>query len=152
LSIETNKEPLPNPVTIALVGEIFIDNTHETVLIARDGQQLAINCTAAPIRASNGKIVGAVLVFRDVTHSRNMSRQLSWQASHDTLTGLINRREFERRLESAMLDAQKNNSEHTLCYLDLDRFKIVNDTSGHAAGDELLRQVSTLLSSHLRKK
>jgi diguanylate cyclase (GGDEF)-like protein/PAS domain S-box-containing protein len=148
---EKSKDPLPNPIEAALLGETFVDNTHESVLMVRNGKELAINCTAAPIRASDSKIVGAVLVFRDVTHSRNMARQLSWQASHDPLTGLINRREFERRLESAVIDSQVDNLEHTLCYLDLDRFKIVNDTSGHAAGDELLRQVSTLLSSHLRR-
>jgi len=148
---EKSKDPLPNPIEAALLGETFVDNTHESVLMVRNGKELAINCTAAPIRASDGKIVGAVLVFRDVTHSRNMSRQLSWQASHDPLTGLINRREFESRLESAVINSQVDNLEHTLCYLDLDRFKIVNDTSGHAAGDELLRQISTLLSSHLRK-
>lgn len=148
---EKTKNPLPNPIEAALLGETFVDNTDETVLIARNGQELAINSTAAPIRASDGKIVGAVLVFRDVTHSRNMARQLSWQASHDPLTGLINRREFERRLESAVISLQEQDREHTLCYLDLDRFKIVNDTSGHAAGDELLRLISALLSSHLRK-
>ncbi len=148
---EKTKDPLPNPIEAALLGETYVDNTHESVLMVRNGKELAINCTAAPIRASDSKIVGAVLVFRDVTHSRNMARQLSWQASHDPLTGLINRREFERRLESAVIDSQVDNLEHTLCYLDLDRFKIVNDTSGHAAGDELLRQVSTLLSSHLRR-
>ncbi len=148
---EKTKDPLPNPIEAALLGETYVDNTHESVLMVRNGKELAINCTAAPIRASDSKIVGAVLVFRDVTHSRNMARQLSWQASHDPLTGLINRREFERRLESAVIDSQVDNLEHTLCYLDLDRFKIVNDTSGHAAGDELLRQVSTLLSSHLRQ-
>jgi diguanylate cyclase (GGDEF)-like protein/PAS domain S-box-containing protein len=148
---EKSKDPLPNPIEAALLGETFVDNTHKSVLMVRNGKELAISCTAAPIRASDGKIVGAVLVFRDVTHSRNMARQLSWQASHDPLTGLINRREFERRLESAVINSQVDNLEHTLCYLDLDRFKIVNDTSGHAAGDELLRKISTLLSSHLRK-
>jgi diguanylate cyclase (GGDEF)-like protein len=95
--------------------------------------------------------MGAVVVFRDVSESRKMAQQLSWQASYDPLTGLPNRREFERYLRRAIATAKRENREHTLAFLDLDRFKIVNDTSGHIAGDELLRQVSMLLQDNLRQ-
>ncbi|WP_071591968.1 EAL domain-containing protein [Baaleninema simplex] len=86
-----------------------------------------------------------------MTPARSLARQLSWQASHDPLTGLVNRREFERRLERAIGDGRRSEESHVLCYLDLDRFKIVNDTCGHSAGDELLRQISVLLHSNVRK-
>src|SRR6185503_19647465 len=98
-----------------------------------------------------------VLVLHDVTRARQMARRLSYQASHDSLTGLINRAEFERRLEEALASARSGSealgaapSGHAVCYLDLDQFKIVNDTCGHFAGDELLRQVAARLKSKIR--
>lgn len=80
-----------------------------------------------------------------------VNEQLSWEANHDALTGLINRREFQKRLEQSLVTARNQNQQHVLCYLDLDKFKIVNDTCGHAAGDELLRQVSSLLQAQVRQ-
>nr|WP_225225700.1 diguanylate cyclase [Komarekiella delphini-convector] len=91
------------------------------------------------------------MVFHDVSHTRSLSRQLTWQASHDALTGLVNRHEFEYHIEQAMNQAKMHNQQYALCYLDLDQFKIVNDTSGHFAGDELLRQVTALFQSQVRK-
>lgn len=79
------------------------------------------------------------------------TQRLSHQASHDALTGLINRREFEARLERALASARQHGQVHTLCYLDLDQFKVVNDACGHVAGDELLRQLSNLLQARLRE-
>lgn len=81
---------------------------------------------------------------------RDSEKRLSWQVSHDLLTGLINRQEFEQRVEQVLLNFKTNNEQHSICYLDLDRFKIVNDTCGHAAGDELLRQVANLLKDQVR--
>lgn len=91
------------------------------------------------------------MVFHDVSHTRTLARQLSWQASHDALTQLFNRREFETRLEQAAQEAQGQAQPHMLCFLDLDRFKVVNDTCGHAAGDQLLKQVAALLQAQIRK-
>jgi len=87
----------------------------------------------------------------DVTNLHEMTRQMAHQASHDVLTGLLNRREFEQRLERAIQDAVFGSVEHALCYIDLDQFKVVNDTCGHIAGDELLRQVTAELKKHVRE-
>ncbi|MEO0854188.1 MAG: EAL domain-containing protein, partial [Cyanobacteria bacterium J06648_11] len=103
-----------------------------------------------PIYSREGKPIGTVLVFRDVSKSRQLSRQLSHQASHDALTGLVNRREFKSRLAAAIASAREQDLQHVLCYMDLDQFKIVNDTCGHGAGDELLRQLSELLRHRIR--
>jgi diguanylate cyclase (GGDEF)-like protein/PAS domain S-box-containing protein len=120
------------------------------VLIARDGQEIPIQATAALIFDRKGEVVGSVLVFRDVSSSHSMAQELTWQATHDALTSLVNRREFARCLESMADSAERENREHAMLYLDLDQFKVVNDTCGHLAGDELLRQLSSLLSSRVR--
>ena len=148
---ELTREPAQNPLEKALKQGRAVGQSDRTLLIARDGSEFAIDDSAAPIRARNGEIVGAVLIFRDVTQQRRMAHQLSWQASHDVLTGLANRREFERHLERLCDSAQQSNQHHTVCYMDLDRFKVVNDTCGHLAGDELLRQISTLIQTQIRK-
>jgi diguanylate cyclase (GGDEF)-like protein len=117
----------------------------ECVLIARNNQQYPINKSVAPIKNKQNEIVGMVFVFRDITQNRKLSAQLFWQANHDSLTGLMNRSYFEEKIKEALLKARKKNNYYSLCYLDIDRFKIVNDTCGHQAGDELLRQLATLL-------
>jgi diguanylate cyclase (GGDEF)-like protein/PAS domain S-box-containing protein len=148
---ETTRLPVANPIEEALRKGQIVGLANHTVLIARDGNEFAIDDSAAPIRASDGQVIGAVLVFHDVTATRSLTHQLFWQASHDALTGLVNRREFESRLKQAVGLAKAENQRHALCYLDLDQFKIVNDTCGHAAGDELLRQVTALLQTQIRK-
>ena len=148
---ETTQKPVENPVDKLLRGKGDEDFANNTILIARNGSEFAIAPSAAPIRSREGEIIGVVLVFRDVTSSRQMARQLSWQASHDPLTGLVNRREFEQRLSQALLTAQQQKTQHALCYLDLDKFKVVNDTCGHAAGDELLLAVTKILQDQVRK-
>jgi diguanylate cyclase (GGDEF)-like protein/PAS domain S-box-containing protein len=148
---ETTREPAENPVEKALKAGQIVGLANHTVLMNRDDHEIAIDDSAAPIRDRYNRIVGAVMVFHDVTQNRSLSRQLSWQASHDSLTGLVNRHEFEQCLEQAVNGARTHNLEHALCYLDLDQFKIVNDTCGHAAGDELLRQVTTLLQTKIRQ-
>ncbi len=148
---EITREPIENTVELTWGEGKIVDLVNNSVLIARNGHEFAIDHSAAPIHASDGRIVGSVLVFRDSTHTRALARQLSWQASHDALTGLVNRREFESCLNEAVQNAKDQNQQHILCYLDLDRFKIVNDTCGHVAGDELLRQVTVLFKNRVRK-
>ncbi len=109
-----------------------------------------IEVMVAPMRTDSGDIDGAVLTFNDVTESRGLTRQISYQAAHDALTGLVNRREFERRLQESIDSARRGDSSHVLCYLDLDRFKAINDTSGHQAGDSLLRDIAKLVRSAVR--
>lgn len=114
----------------------------------KDGNSFQAEYSSHPIR-SQGQITGAVIVFRDVTEAQALARQLSYQASHDPLTDLVNRVEFERSVERALVSAHEDHFEHALCYLDLDQFKVVNDTCGHAAGDELLHSLGNLLLSLL---
>ncbi|MEH2052951.1 MAG: EAL domain-containing protein [Nostoc sp.] len=148
---EITREPTENPVEKALKSGQIVALANHTVLITHDDKEIAIDDSAAPIRDRYNQIVGAVMVFHDCTQNRSLSREITWQASHDSLTGLVNRHEFEQCLEQAVNSARTYNLEHALCYLDLDQFKIVNDTCGHAAGDELLRQVTTLLQTKIRQ-
>lgn len=121
-----------------------------SLLISRGGLQFTIEQTVSPIREPDGAVIGMVVVFRDVTTERSLAHELAWQASHDALTSLVNRHEFERRLQELVESAQTSHISHALLYIDLDQFKLVNDTCGHVAGDELLRQLSTLLSAKIR--
>ncbi|MBD2257414.1 EAL domain-containing protein [Pseudanabaena sp. FACHB-2040] len=131
---------IDQPQAVAMTGR----------LIDREQQERIIDYSTSPICDAQGGIHGVVLVLRDITHQRRLARQLHWQASHDALTGLTNRNEFERLLQEITQQPPTKAVQHTLCYLDLDRFKIVNDTCGHLAGDELLRQISALLQSQVR--
>jgi|GEM_PF-3376172 len=147
---ERTREPMLDPVTRALEKERTVILGDHAMLIGRSGQQFAVQDSASPIRDRDGRIVGAVLVFSDVTESRRLTRQMRHQAAHDELTGLPNRREFETRLECLLADTSPGPAEHSLCYLDLDQFKVVNDTCGHAAGDELLRRIANLFDAEIR--
>ncbi|MGN6388533.1 MAG: EAL domain-containing protein [Burkholderiaceae bacterium] len=130
-------------------GEALGASSH-CLLLSRQGRRIPIEDSAAPIRAVDGSLLGAVMVLHDVSHERQLKHRLSWQASHDALTGLLNRTEFESRVGDALAVAKHDGGCHALLYIDLDQFKVVNDTCGHHAGDELLRQLSTLLQSHIR--
>jgi diguanylate cyclase (GGDEF)-like protein/PAS domain S-box-containing protein len=120
------------------------------ILERRDRQRYAVESTCAPIRNQEGIIYGAVLVFQDVSDRRLLDLQIARQATHDALTGLLNRQAFEAHLLRALEDARTAGNTHALCYMDLDQFKIVNDTCGHQAGDELLRRVTALLQDILQ--
>ena len=148
---EHTRATCENPVERCLKEGRIITLPESSVLITRTGEEVPIQDSAAPIRDRIGNIIGSVMVFHDVSRESRLFRQLSYQASHDTLTGLLNRREFENRLASA-LDVIKSNAEetHALLYVDLDQFKVVNDTFGHAAGDALLKQVSELIQTQIR--
>jgi diguanylate cyclase (GGDEF)-like protein/PAS domain S-box-containing protein len=147
---EETCEPLENPLSVSIRRARPIKSVRPMLLIRRDGNELYVESTASPIRAGNGKVGGGVLVFHDVSESRELNRRLSYHASHDLLTGLVNRREFENRLERALKSAKARETSYALCYLDIDQFKIVNDTCGHSAGDALLGQVGALLKSKVR--
>ena len=127
-----------------------IKSVRPTLLIKRDGNEMYIESTASPIRDGSGAVSGGVLVFHDVSESRELNRKLSYHASHDILTGLVNRREFEARLERALRSAKARETAYALCHIDVDQFKIINDTCGHSAGDALLGQVGALLKTKIR--
>lgn len=148
---ENTRDPVANPVELCLRHGEVLDLTEHTVLIRDDGEEVAIADSAAPIRDRAGAVIGAVMVFHDVGHARKLARQLSYQATHDALTGLFNRRAFEDQLREALRSVREKRREHALCYLDLDQFKVVNDTCGHIAGDEMLRQLAQLLQSRIRE-
>ncbi|HCY62256.1 MAG TPA: sensor domain-containing diguanylate cyclase [Oxalobacteraceae bacterium] len=148
--VDKDGEPIDNPAEQALHGQQGLEVRGDAVLVSRHGVRLPIEHSAAPISCHEGEVIGMVLVFRDVSASHNMARQLSWQASHDALTSLANRREFEHRLDALIGSAHEHGRQHAMLYMDLDQFKVVNDTCGHGAGDELLRQLSALLSARVR--
>jgi len=147
---EETCEPLENAMSVSIRRDRPIKSVRPTLLIRRDGNELYIESTAAPIRDDRGVVSGGVLVFHDVSESRELNRRLSYHASHDILTGLVNRREFEARLERALKSAKARETSYALLSLDLDQFKIVNDSCGHGAGDALLGQLGALLKSKIR--
>jgi diguanylate cyclase (GGDEF)-like protein/PAS domain S-box-containing protein len=147
---EETCEPLENPLAVAIRRTRSIKSVRPMLLIRRDGNEIYVESTASPIRDGNGSVSGGVLVFHDVSEARELNRRLSYHASHDVLTGLVNRREFENRMERALKSAKARETSYALCCLDLDQFKIVNDTCGHSAGDALLGQVGALLKSKVR--
>jgi diguanylate cyclase (GGDEF)-like protein/PAS domain S-box-containing protein len=147
---EETCEPVENPLAVAIRRTRSIKSVRPMLLIRRDGNEIYVESTASPIRDGNGSVSGGVLVFHDVSEARELNRRLSYHASHDVLTGLVNRREFENRLERALKNVKARENSYALCCLDLDQFKIVNDTCGHSAGDALLGQVGALLKSKVR--
>ena len=148
---EDSGDLLANPVDLCLEsGERISEGSHK-LLMRHDGEQVAIADSAAPICSRQGELTGVVMVFHDVGQARMLARQLSFQARHDSLTGLFNRHEFELQLERLLESTQDADLQHAMCYIDLDQFKVVNDVCGHGAGDELLRQLSELLQRQVRE-
>lgn len=125
--------------------------TQQDVLSLEDGTQLSIEHTTAPILDNSQNVIGSIVVFRDVTKMRNLTSQLNYQATHDYLTGLLNRREFDNQLRETMNNARNQSKQHALLYIDLDQFKVINDTCGHLAGDELLKQLSLNFKNMIRE-
>ncbi|HYG60957.1 MAG TPA: EAL domain-containing protein [Thermoanaerobaculia bacterium] len=147
---EGTGKPLPNPVERCLREGRVIELPGASVLTPRHGGELAIRDSVAPIRDRQGRITGSVLVFKDVTQLRGLEREMLFLARHDPLTGLLNRREIEKRLQACLDTARDEGRQHAFFYFDLDEFKVVNDICGHVAGDEMLKQVAALLQSRLR--
>ncbi len=148
---ESTREAAENPVKKALAEARVCTLASNTILISRDGIEYYIDNSAAPIRVKDGNLSGVVMVFHDVTEARALSHKISYQASHDALTGLWNRSEFELTAARLLHSARVMHQQHALLYLDLDQFKVVNDTCGHLAGDQLLQQLSNLLMGNMRK-
>lgn len=147
---EHTGQPLDHVAIKCLRQRQAIGISTHAQLVTRDGRRIAVEDSAAPIWSRNGEILGAVVVFRDVSHERKLSQQLSWHATHDTLTGLINRREFEHLVAGALHTAKQEGHVHALLYLDLDQFKVINDTCGHSAGDVLLQLLAKMLQQQMR--
>jgi diguanylate cyclase (GGDEF)-like protein/PAS domain S-box-containing protein len=140
----------PSPVDFVLTTGAIGGMSGDTILMRHDGTRVDVEDSASPIRDGSGTIVGVVLVFHDATQARRLTGHINHQATHDALTDLMNRREFERQLAATLAGDGPQNHGHILLFIDLDQFKIVNDTAGHAAGDKLLKQVAGLLKSCLR--
>jgi len=151
LGEEADRRLLADPVQQALNGAAAVNlGRRALVLPQTSGGDKLVEVSASPLRDDSESIVGAVVMLHDVTELRGLARQMSYQATHDALTGLVNRREFERRLQEGVEVAHRGDGAHVLCYLDLDRFKFINDTYGHLAGDELLAATASTLGQHVR--
>jgi diguanylate cyclase (GGDEF)-like protein/PAS domain S-box-containing protein len=149
---ELTREPEVNPFERCLREDIHVGQIDQTLLISKDGQEYGIEDSAAPIRDEKGQMLGVVLVFHDVTEQRRMGHEMSFRATHDQLTGLVNRAEFDKRLQRVLGEAHQHDSHNALMYIDLDQFKLVNDACGHGVGDQLLCQVTTLLQGCVRSR
>jgi diguanylate cyclase (GGDEF)-like protein/PAS domain S-box-containing protein len=148
---EGDRKLLAEPVRQALVaGTSLTLGRRALVIRPAGGAEHLVELSASPIHMETGETIGAVVMLHDVTEVRGMARQMSYQATHDALTGLVNRREFERRLQESVDTAHRGDGAHVLCYLDLDRFKVINDTSGHVAGDAMLRECAKILRDAVR--
>jgi PAS domain S-box-containing protein len=139
LGREADGTRLESPVTVCLRVHTSVGPFEARLLEASEADRRVLNISAAPVRDVGGTTTGAILIARDVTCARQMARRLRHEATHDPLTGLVNRAEFERRLARALTSTAEVGAHHAVGFLDLDRFKPINDACGHLAGDELLR-------------
>tara|TARA_Y100001934_G_scaffold282901_1_gene399231 strand:+ start:402 stop:2984 length:2583 start_codon:yes stop_codon:yes gene_type:complete len=150
LSGEDGMPTLSNPISVALRGGDVCFLREDSFLRSRDGSRYEIQDSAAPVKSADGEVKGAVMVFRDVSARRAMQKKLRYHATHDALTGLTNRREFENALQQTLDESA--GEQNMLCFIDLDRFKVVNDTAGHVAGDALLRECARIIGRQVREE
>lgn len=149
---EADRRALADPVDRALTDRRRVNVGRRALMITADNErELSVELTASPIKGPEDQAAGVVVIMHDVTEVRGLTQRMSYQAAHDALTGLVNRREFERRLEDSLRTVRNDSASHVLCYLDLDRFKAVNDTCGHLAGDNLLREIAGLIKEQVRE-
>ena len=148
---EENHDSPRDPVQLCLNSETSRYQSDSDVLLLQNGNAVSLHTSAAAIHDARGEIGGVVLVLRDISHSRRQAKKMSFEALHDQLTGLINRRGFEESLGEALDNYRLNGSQHVMCYLDLDEFKPVNDVCGHRAGDELLKLITNNIKNHIRR-
>ncbi len=148
---EDDRKALGDPVRQCLSTGARVHIGRRGMVVSNDGGgERSIELTVSPLRDATSEVSGTVITLRDVSDLRGLTRQMSYQASHDALTGLVNRREFEHRLQESLEVAHAGTARHVLCYLDLDRFKAVNDECGHVAGDSMLREVAALIKEEVR--
>ena len=148
---ESTEEQIAYPIESCLKHGHVVRHDALLKLVRKDGEEFIIRDTATPIRDYNSNIVGAVVIFDDFSTLHAMAEKLVYQAAHDDLTGLYNRREFESQIDLALNETKQLQSDNTVFFIDLDQFKVVNDTCGHLAGDQLLKQISQLLKSKIRE-
>ncbi len=142
---ESNHVKLPNPIEQCLENNTAVSNNGDSILVRRDGLEYDIEYSITPLIIEDDSVSGAVIIFRDVTEKRTMEKTLDWQSKHDSLTGLKNRHELDNLLNNIINNPDKSEREHALCFIDLDHFKLINDSCGHMAGDELLKNISNRL-------
>ena len=147
---EGNREPAADPLLARHEKGNVGDPADHRILISRNGEEFGIEDTVSPIRNDRGEVLGFVLVFHDVTEQRRLSGEMSYRATHDALTGLVNRSEFEARLRHLLQKARADQTSHALMYIDLDQFKLVNDSCGHSVGDQMLQQAAKLFGEAIR--
>lgn len=149
---EMTRQTVQNPIEIVFRDGIVVGLANHTALIARDGTERSIEDSAAPVRNEAGKITGAVLVFHDATSQKSAQREIEHLAYHDHLTGLPNRRLLQDRIEKAVSNAARHETRMALMFIDLDHFKVINDTLGHEYGDLLLKAAAGRLQSCVREQ
>jgi diguanylate cyclase (GGDEF)-like protein/PAS domain S-box-containing protein len=147
---EVNREPAADPLSVRHEKGKVAQPADHRILISRSGAEFGIEDTASPIRNGREEVLGFVLVFHDVTEQRRLSGEMSYRATHDALTGLVNRSEFETRLRHLLQQARDEDITHALMYIDLDQFKLINDSCGHSAGDRMLQQAARLFGESIR--
>lgn len=146
----STRDPIDDPVARALAIKFSVIEEEHRLLIGTDGNEYTVNLLAVPVLDNEGAVSGCIVVLHDVTEMFGMARRLSHQATHDPLTGLVNRHEFEVRLQQAIESASIDRTQHALLYMDVDLFKVANETFGHRAGDELLKQIVSRLKQVVR--
>lgn len=149
---EGSRKAIANPLSVRPdKGKVSQPGQHQ-ILISRSAEEFGIEATVSPIQADKSGALGYVLVFHDVTEQRRMSGEMNYRATHDALTGLVNRSEFESRLRQLILKSRDDESNHALLYIDLDQFKLVNDSCGHSVGDQMLQQAAKLFAEAVRSR
>ena len=150
---EESKEEIINPLDSCTEEDITnkAEATIHLLETSASNNPLSVDINCSKLKDIQGNEMGSVIILRDVTHEMQLKKQLTYQASHDSLTGLVNRAKFEEELKQAIITCGDENMGHALCYMDLDQFKVVNDTCGHIAGDALLKQLSQLLNKRIRE-
>ncbi|MES2741728.1 MAG: EAL domain-containing protein [Pseudomonadota bacterium] len=150
---DSNGETMMDAIGQCLNQRRVLSNLVHATLVGQRGERHTVESAVAPVSLNDGEQVGAVLILHDITESKRLIRRLGFEASHDALTGLVNRREFETRLLRTLERAHHSGgNDAALLYMDLDQFKIVNDSCGHSAGDELLKQLASLYTEHVRER